>query len=171
MRWQLSYRADPHGRPIADSHYNRQKIGSKQFVPPGRCLVLVIPDVALWVTSWPFPEYVKHAWPGAWINSTFRNQLRRPDGTAVHLTSELALEAIAATRRFWDPPEQGLVSFIDPKKTKHKRDPGRSYFKAGFRPATPRTTEGGLIAVQMLPQDMPAPWPHPLVGEQLELVA
>lgn len=167
MRWQLSFRADPLGRPIADGHYNRQKPGSKQFVPPGRCIVLVIPDAALWVTSWPFAEYVKHAWPGAWVNSTFRNMRRD-----LYLSSELITEAIAATLRYWPaPPDLGMVSFIDAEKTKKKRDPGRCYRKAGFVDATPRTTEGGLIAKQLLPDAMPAPWPYPLVGEQLGLFA
>ncbi len=39
MIWHISHRADPFARDIADRHYNRQKIGSPQFVPPGRCLV------------------------------------------------------------------------------------------------------------------------------------
>jgi hypothetical protein len=64
VRWHVSDRADPSGAKLADRHYNRQKVGAKQFVPPGRCIVLVIPHVALWVTSWPFAEYVKHAWGG-----------------------------------------------------------------------------------------------------------
>lgn len=38
--WRLSWRADPRARPLADRHYNRQRIGAAQFVPPGRCLVL-----------------------------------------------------------------------------------------------------------------------------------
>ena len=38
--WRLSYRADPRTRVLADRHYNRQKIGAAQFVPPGACLVL-----------------------------------------------------------------------------------------------------------------------------------
>lgn len=37
--WALSHRADARALPIADRHYNRQKIGSPQFVPPGRCVV------------------------------------------------------------------------------------------------------------------------------------
>jgi len=65
--WQLSHRADPKARDIADRHYNRQKIGTPQFVPPGRCLVLFGESAtgrALWITSWPFAEYVRHAWAG-----------------------------------------------------------------------------------------------------------
>ena len=41
MNWRLSHRADPEARVLADRHYNRQKPGTPQFVPPGRCLVLV----------------------------------------------------------------------------------------------------------------------------------
>jgi hypothetical protein len=137
MRWRESWRADPAGRRIADNHYNRQKVGADQFVPPGRCVVLVIHDpaeleAALWITSWPFPEYVKHAWPGAWVCSAFRNQLRHPNGRAVHCSSELTIEGLAATRFYWEPPPEGIITFIDPDKVKRKRDPGRCFRKAGF---------------------------------------
>src|SRR6266496_775871 len=64
--WLLSYRADPRALRLADRHYNRQKVGSAQFVPPGRCLVLLTEAAdALWVTSYPLAEYVQHAWAGA----------------------------------------------------------------------------------------------------------
>jgi hypothetical protein len=43
--WKLSNRADPVAVAIADRHYNRQKVGTPQFVPPGRCLVLLAEDV------------------------------------------------------------------------------------------------------------------------------
>lgn len=58
--WRRSDRADPAALILADRHYSRQKPGTPQFVQPGRCLVLVTEDrTALWVTSWPFAEYVK----------------------------------------------------------------------------------------------------------------
>lgn len=113
-RWVESHRADAEVVPLADRHYNRQKIGAPQFVPPGRCHVLKIgtadqlrtPDTgaAFWVTSWPFAEYVKHAWPGAWMCSAFRNE-----GAGV--SSELIREAILSTWRKWpDIPDLGMVS-------------------------------------------------------------
>jgi hypothetical protein len=75
MQWERSHRFDARALPLADRHYNRRKVGSPQFVPPGRCLVLLTPDAtALWTTSWPFAEYVRHAWPGAWVNSLFRRE-------------------------------------------------------------------------------------------------
>lgn len=150
MRWVKSHRADTAALPLADRHYNRQKPGTPQFVPPGRCLVFLAPSredaKALWVTSWPFAEYVKHAWPGAWVCSCFRNE-------GAGLSSELITEAVAATRFYWEPPELGFVTFVDPKKTRRKRDPGRCYRRAGWRHVG--ETKGGLVALQLLPDEMP----------------
>jgi hypothetical protein len=73
--WIISHRADQKARRVADRHYTRQKVGTPQFVPPGRCIVLRTPNEdAYWVSSWPFPRYVKHAWAGAWTCSAFRNE-------------------------------------------------------------------------------------------------
>ena len=147
--WRESHRADPRSVKIADRHYNRQKVGSPQFVPPGRCFVLRHEDDALWTTSWPYAEYVKHAWAGAWMNSLFRNESDR-------LSSTLIREAIAHTLAYWpQPPELGMVTFVDDRKTRRKRDPGRCYRKAGFRHVG--FTRGGLWAFQLLPADMPEP--------------
>lgn len=146
MRWGRSHRADARALPLADRHYNRQKIGSPQFVPPGRCVVLLTEESdALWVTSWPFSEYVKHTWAGAWVNSLFRNE-------STHLSSELIREAIAATRCIWEPPELGLITFVDAGKVR-STNPGYCYLQAGFRRVG--ETRGGLVALQILPDEMP----------------
>jgi hypothetical protein len=153
LRWSLSHRADVRALPLADAHYNRQKPGTPQFVPPGRCVVLLAgdPPKALWVSSWPFAEFVRHAWAGAWICSCFRNE-------GAGLSSELILEAIAATKAIWgDPPPLGMVTFVDRDKTRRKRDPGRCYRRAGFVPCG--ETKGGLVALQMLPDKMPSAEP------------
>lgn len=161
-RWFLSNRFDRRALPLADRHYNRRKIGSPQFVPPGRCVVLLSgPADALWVTSWPFAQYVRHAWAGAWVNSLFRNE-------SDELSSSLIREAVAVTRSvFGEPPALGMVTFVDASKTRHKRDPGRCYRKAGFRCVG--ETKGGLVALQLPLEEMPAP----LVARshQLELSA
>ena len=148
MNWTLSYRADPRAARIADRHYNRQAIGSAQFVPPGRCVVLLTPNAdALWVTSWPFAEYVQHAWAGAWMCSCFRNE-------SDHLSSELITEAIAATLAIWPtPPPLGMVTFVDAAKTRRKRDPGRCYRRAGFEHVG--FTQAGLYVLQLPPDRMP----------------
>lgn len=148
--WRVSHRFDPTGCLIADRHYNRRAIGSPQFVPPGRCLVMLAAGPALWVTSWPFAEYVRHAWPGAWINSLFR----REGGDL--LASDMIRAAVAATRWRWpDVPDLGMVTFVDAGKVRRKRDPGRCYLRAGFELVG--ETKRGLLAFQMRPVDMPEP--------------
>lgn len=157
--WRLSHRADQRSRQIADRHYNRQKIGSPQFVPPGRCMVLRAGDEALWVTSFPFAQYVKHAWAGAWVNSCFRNE-------SDLLASDLIREAVAITLSYtmvtesWggEIPELGMITFVDARKVRHQgrnRNPGFVYEKAGFRHVG--HTKAGLWAYQLLPAEMPSP--------------
>jgi hypothetical protein len=148
MLWQLSHRADPRALPLADRHYNRQKPGTPQFVPPGRCIVLLTPQAdALWVSSWPFAEFVKHAWAGAWMCACFRNE-------SPHLSSELIRQAVAVTRHLWgEPPLLGMVTFVDPEKTRRKRDPGRCYRRAGWKVCG--ETKGGLVALRLTPEGMP----------------
>lgn len=161
MNWELSHRADREALPLADRHYNRQKPGTPQFVPPGRCIVLLTTDkTALWVSSWPFPEYTKHAWAGAWLCSCFRNE-------GLILSSLLITEAVAVTRSIWGtPPTLGMVTFVDMTKVKKKRDFGRCYRKAGFTVCG--HTQGGLLALQLLPHQMPAlAPPH---SNQLQLI-
>lgn len=161
MRWAVSFRADDEARPLADRHYNRQNVGASNFTPPGRCLVFKTPDLrALWVTSWPFAEYVMHEWAGAWINSTFRNE-------GAGLSSELIREAVATTLYEWpEPPALGMITFVNAAKVRHKRDPGRCYVKAGFKRIG--FTKGGLIALQLLPKDMPDA--QPALGAQRGLI-
>ena len=162
MRWEISHRADPASRVIADAHYNRQKIGATGFVPPGRCLVLRAQRRgkgrnrrALWVTSWPYAKYVRHAWAGAWVCSAFRNE-------GAGLASSLITEAVAATRWRWpDTPALGFVSFVNEAKVKPRERPGQCYLDAGWVYAEelgeePRT-QGGLLVVRLLPEMMPAP--------------
>ncbi len=155
MIWQRSDRFDPKSRVIADRHYNRQKIGSPQFVPPGRCLVLFAEAPtgrAFWVTSWPFAEYTKHAWAGAWVCSAFRNE-----GAGV--ASALIRDAVSATRAFFgDPPALGMITFVDRRKVRPTMVRGtatwgRTYRLAGFVDAG--ETKGGLMALQLHPSNMP----------------
>lgn len=157
MRWELSFCADKAVLPMADRHYNRQKPGTPRFVPPGRCFVLKL-DGAYWASSWPYAEYVKHAWAGAWMCTAFR----RESGP---VPSGLIVEAVAATRWYWgEPPALGMVTFVDPSIVPgfFKRTPkgpelswGYSYQKAGFEYCG--WTQGGLYALRLPPERMPEP--------------
>lgn len=161
MAWRISHRADPPSVALADRHYSRQKIGSPQFVPPGRSVVLrSLTNDALWVTSWPYAQYVQRPFPAAWINSLFRNE-------SAERSSSLILQAIAATRWMWpEIPDDGIITLIDATKIRHKRDPGRCYRKAGFTHVG--FTKGGLYILQLLPEAMPPPLAP--IGSQLALL-
>ena len=167
--WRMSWRADPVVRALADRHYNRQKVGAAQFVPPGRCLVLKTRDgKAAWIASWPFAEFAHHAWAGAWVNSLFRNE-------SAHRSSDLIRWAVAHTRAYWpEVPALGIVSFVDPEKTLPKEVPGWCYRRAGWSHVGYTKTEG-LLAFQQLPgarikrRSEPMPSPVPVPGWQPSL--
>lgn len=121
---------------------------------------------AVWGTSAPFAEYVKHRWAGAWMCSIFRNE-----GAGV--ASEMITEAVAATLAFYGPPPPlGMMTFIKrdavrPTRVRGEDVWGWTYRRAGFREVG--DTKGGLLALQLLPEDMPeARAPR---GLQLELLA
>ena len=81
--------------------------------------------------------------------SAFRNE-------GAGLSSELIRAAVAHTRHRWpEVPALGMVTFINAEKVRHKRDPGRCYLKAGFKRCG--FTKGGLLALQLLPSEMPSP--------------
>jgi hypothetical protein len=155
MIWVPSHRFDTPARLLADRHYNRQKPGSPQFMPPGRTFVLKASnEKAVFGLSYPYAEYVKHAWAGAWINSIFRNEDAGP------LASDMILQALSLAQLKWPVPEQGCVSFVDPKKVpgilrRGERVKGFCYMMAGFEAVG--ETKGGLIAWQLLPHQMPSP--------------
>lgn len=171
MVWMRSHRADPLLVPIADRHYNRQSPGSPQFVPPGRCVVLHTPQRdALWVTSWPFAEYVRHEWGGAWVCSCFRNE-------SPHRASELNRQAVAATRWVFGDPVPAvasvaglvsMVSFIDRAEVRPVRVRGvdvwgYSWLKAGW--VVIGETKGGLLALG-LPASATPPAVRPITPDR-----
>jgi hypothetical protein len=157
MHWQITNRADPEANRMAKQHYTCQSPNSGQFMPPGSCMVLKIsPMLAVWGTSWPKAEFVQHAWAGAWMCSIFRNN-------GAGLSSELILEAVAATKWFYQcppcaVPELGMVTFIDTRFVKGPHY-GYCYKRAGFIHVG--ETKGGLLAFQLKPDDMPIS-DHPL---------
>lgn len=74
------------------------------------------------------------------------------------MSSELIREAVAATVWRWsDIPEQGFVTFVDRNKTRNKKHPGYCYRKAGWDEIG--MTKGGLIALGLPSDRMPAPVP------------
>jgi hypothetical protein len=63
-------------------------------------------------------------------------------------------DALAATRAIYgDAPPLGMITFVNRDKVRPKRDPGRCFIRAGFKPCG--ETKGGLVALQILLADMP----------------
>lgn len=151
--WRLANRFDRQACALADRHYSRQKPGSPQMMPPGSCRVLVARNgKGVFGLSVPKPEFVKHAWAGAWIVSIFRNEESGP------LASDMIREALAHMRTEYPVTDLGVVSFVDPRKVRGvmergERVKGFCFKRAGFRAVG--ETKGGLIAWQMLPAALP----------------
>ena len=79
----------------------------------------------------------------------------------------MIVEALAATRAYWgEPPDDGMITFIDAGKVRHKRDPGRCFRRAGFVPAG--ETAAGLLIMRLPAEAMPAP--EKAGGQQLALM-
>lgn len=149
MKWERILSLDAGLRVLASRHYSRQTPESAQLAPPGRRLYFVTPcRRALWASS-----RQKYAAPhrlGAWVCTFFRNE-------GAGLSSLLIRDAVAATRFAWgEPPARGMITEIDPKKTRAKRDPGRCYRRAGFIDEGQRT-KGGLIVLRLPVEAMPKP--------------
>jgi hypothetical protein len=165
MIWRPSHRFHTPARLLADRHYSRQKPGTPQFMPAGSCRVLVAANAkAVFGLSFPKPEFVKHAWAGAWVCSIFRNESAGP------LASDMIRDAMAIFQTdygYGPPPELGCITFVDPKKVRGvlvrgERVKGFCFLKAGFRAVG--ETKKGLTAWQMLPGLMPAPKALPVAA-------
>lgn len=171
MRWERTWRADPRAATLADGHYSRKSPGTDQFAPPGRCLPLITccdeaPGAdALWVSTAQRLEYNAHAFGDVWICTIFRNVGR-------HLSSELIVEATAATRARWgDPPPGGWITFVDARKIR-SQNPGYCFACAGWTKLRERTKDRGLIVYHLAPELHPPPEPAllaPRVSGQLAL--
>lgn len=164
MRWVMSHRFDRCALPLADRHYSRQKIGTPQFVSPGRNVVLLTDCArALWVTSW--PRYARHRWQGAWVCTLFRNE-------GAGLATELIEQAISATiAHFGEPPPLGMITFIAPKFVKPTMVHGKAVYGWTFRKVgfveIGHTLVHKRVVLQLTPDRMPEPrhalrpWPLP----------
>ena len=159
LRWRLSDKYDPAARALAERHYTRQKPGAAQFLRPGFNYTLVTEDgLAVWNT---WRGHAQHFWHGAWENTLFRNE-------GAGLSSDLILEALAATRAAWgDPPAIGTITMIDVDAVRHKRDPGRCYRRAGFVPVGWTSKRHRLVLrlyPELHPQSRAALWTCEVLG-------
>ncbi len=156
--WMVTHQYDSRLVHVADGHYSRQKPGTRTCTPPGRKLLLITEEAsAIWVTSWPFAEFVKRVYPDAWLCTIFRREKTCP-----FLASDLIREAVAITRwKYGEPPESGMITMIDPRKvapikTHGTLNFGFVYKKVGFEHVG-FTKRAGLHILQLTPERMPEP--------------
>lgn len=145
--WTPTKDGDPLGFAIFRRHYtfNRKRDqlsfwteGSDSlFVGPGEKLVLICGELALFV--WRRERYRLDDQTG--VNcAVFRNE-------GAGLSSDLIRQADAAAWQRW--PGERLFTFVDPKRTRHKRDPGRCFLRAGWKHAG--WSKMGLRILEHLP--------------------
>lgn len=126
MRWVRVTRGDSAANALANRHYSRRRRG-RTVGPPARVAILRTPaGDALWVASSSDHERDTPTFRRAWVCNYFRNE-------SPHLASELILEALAATVDvLGHPPDDGIVTYVDPARVRPNRRPGRVFERAGF---------------------------------------
>ncbi len=118
-----SHRFDYELAQLADRHYSRQKIGSPQFVAPGRNLVYRDKEgLVVFVWLWQLPEYRDDNEEG-YFCSIFRNESERK-------SSEIILEAEALAIKEWG--WMRMFTYVNPAKIASV-NPGYCFKQAGWR--------------------------------------
>jgi hypothetical protein len=125
--WLPVKRTDVRARRLADRHYSRQTIGARDFMGPGRTLVLVTADAR---AVWGVLENLDPRGRRRWRCSIFRNE-------GPVRSSDLVREATARTFAHWRDhygalPDVPLTTEVDASAVRAKRDPGRCFLRAGW---------------------------------------
>lgn len=119
------------GRAIFDQHYSRYRYADGRkpllYIGPGEKMVLISPD-ALALFVW--RKFINDSEPKQeGVNcAVFRNETPRP---RVLESSDLIRAADVLAWQRW--PGERLYTYVDSRKVRHKRDPGRCFLKAGWR--------------------------------------
>jgi len=117
--------ANPTALAIFRRHYSYKpyRDGRKplHFVGPGEKMVLLTPDVrALFV----WRKFISGDGQQGVNCAVFRNESNR-------VASELILEAETCALRRW--PGERFYTYVNPRKVRRSRTPGRCFLKAGWR--------------------------------------
>lgn len=123
--WIPTTRSDPAVRALRSRHYSTLGSTGRTVGPPGRVIVLRTPDgLAAWISHWPRADLALDGLD-AFRCSLFRNEGPRR-------SSELILEAMAATELAWGSAPDGWVTWIEPAKVASEI-PGWCFRRAGWR--------------------------------------
>ena len=127
--WRRVTKFDRAGCALADRHYNRRKVGSPQFMPPGQTIVLLTADNAALFGWWrPDPASGIPSINGldGWTCTIFRNE-------GPVLSSVLILDAERAIAEFgYDCGPDGLLTYVWDKRIR-STNPGSCFKHAGWR--------------------------------------
>lgn len=127
--WRRVTKFDPRAVAIADRHYSRRKVGSKQFMPPGETIVLLSDDDrAVWGWWRPHPRSGLKSMNGldGWTCTIFRNE-----GSAQSSVLVLWAEAFLLNVADSIGPD-GLLTYVWDKKIASV-NPGYCFKVAGWR--------------------------------------
>jgi len=126
---------------IFKRHYTARKDSPKifQFIGPGEKLVLITPDAKA-LFAW--RKFINDAGENGVNCCIFRNE-----GSVYGKSSDLIIKAMAIAWERW--PKERLYTYVDADKVRHKRDPGRSFIKAGFKKCG--ITKSGKLIFEVLP--------------------
>jgi len=143
--WLFAKDGNDTGRAIFDNHYSRYRYADGRkpllYVGPGEKMVLISPD-ALALFIW--RKFISMDQQDGVSCAVFRNE-------GPLLSSDLIR---AADRLAWDRwPGARLYTYVDPLKTRHKRDPGRCFLRAGW--VHHGWSKGGLRILHHLPNSEP----------------
>lgn len=150
QHWYPAHRADARGLALYQRHYSAAKTArwrlrsSRNFVAAGQPLVLLTTaGDAVWVWLHNTAERLDHQ-EGVCC-TLFRNE-------GPLLSSLLVREAdTLAWSRWPDVPRH--FTYVDPGQVRRKRDPGRCFRRAGWRPCG--TSQRGLLLLEMYPEWVP----------------
>lgn len=114
-------RVDDEMRQLADRHYSRRRIGYREFVGPGRALVLRNVEGTI-LFAWRSTLYRLDDQVG-YECTIFRNE-------SDQLSSDVILEAEQRVFDAWG--RDRLFTYVDPRKVR-SRNPGYCFKMAGWR--------------------------------------
>lgn len=150
--WVRTLDGDLDGLALYRRHYSRRPYKDGRdpalFVGPGDKLVLIAPDLSALFVWRKFKDDAIP--PQTGVNcAVFRNEGAR-------LSSGLILAAEPYAYDRW-PRENRLYTYVNAKRVRAKRDPGRCFLRAGWRRCG--TTKGGLLIFEKVREVTPAARP------------
>lgn len=142
--WQPIRDGTPFARALYERHYSchvyKDGRRPKKFVGPGEYIALTTAD-----------EKCLFVWR-KFIDASGQTGVNcavfRVEGERKEKASEMILAAEQIARKRW--PDERFYTYVDEKKIRRKRDPGRCFRRAGWKPCG-RTKVNKLLILEKLP--------------------